>query len=208
MNELFLPTFVSVIGYLILITASIGIITNLLRIIILTRIKNKELSDLLTLSLFGFETLFVVFQILRILETNFIQIQPQYIHTYCVFVNSGLQFCFIITLFTAVAVVRSSYIESQWFLTDVNATQFCLEGHSWTSNSECRKSLLKNMIPIIAISLILAISANRNLYTFSPKFEYYCYGENTCRNFASTSKLYTFNIQPTRSVFILNFQGS
>ena len=143
MNELFLPTFVSVIGYLILITASIGIITNLLRIIILTRIKNKELSDLLTLSLFGFETLFVVFQILRILEKNFIQIQTQYLHTYRVFVNSGLQFCLIVTLFTTVAVVRSSYVEVQWLLRECNPTQLFLEGHSLASNSECRKRLLK-----------------------------------------------------------------
>ena len=97
-------------GCVISITSMIGIFFNLIGVYLLSVPSNrKTLLNMLLLALLGFETIFLVFRILRSFEKHLNEIQPKHLKLYHICVSCGIRFSLSTTILMVIIMARSRF---------------------------------------------------------------------------------------------------
>ena len=136
-------------GYAILITASIGLIINVIGICRLSHTEGyKKILNILRILNFIFDSIYLGFQINRALHTQFLSFSYVTTGTYYIISNSGERFSYICSVLTLVALGHSQY----------NAITNPFEGRRialfWSVR---RKQLLKYLIPTTLLATCFTI---------------------------------------------------
>ena len=145
----FLSTFYVTTGCVISTTSLIGICFNMIGIYLLSIPSNrKTLLNILLLALLGFETIFLVFRILRSLEKHLNKIQPKYLKLFHIFVSCGIRFSLSITILMVIVMARSRFYR---VVDEIERKRLL------TNKQGLRLSVITNIVPIIIISLVVTI---------------------------------------------------
>ena len=134
--------------YGITTVASLGILLNLIGVAFLIAERRKSVFNLLLSTLLIFDTLFLVFNLIKSVGTHFAMIPAKYLKSYSIIVYSGSRFSHISSIFMTVALSHSRFkavnkpIQHRIFL-------------KLTSNRI--KYLIRYIIPVIFSSVVLTI---------------------------------------------------
>ena len=134
--------------YGITTVASLGILLNLIGVAFLIAERRKSVFNLLLSTLLIFDTLFLVFNLIKSVGTHFAMIPAKYLKSYSIIVYSGSRFSHISSIFMTVALSHSRF----------KAVNKPIQHRSFLElKSDRIKYFLKYIIPILFSSVVLTV---------------------------------------------------